>query len=130
MREGLKETARADTDDASPMRGSDADRDGYVDVAVEVFGMLADPTRVRIVLALGDGELAVSELAEAVGKSPTAVSQHLAKLRLARMVATRHEGTRVFYRLINTHAQRLVADALHQAEHAVDAVPRYHRDAP
>lgn len=122
MREGLKETAPDDE--------AEADRNGYIDVAVEVFAMLADPTRVRIVLALGDGELAVSELAEAVGKSPTAVSQHLAKLRLARMVAPRHEGTRVFYRLINTHAQRLVADALHQAEHAVDAEPRYHRDTP
>lgn len=99
---------------------------GYVEIAAEVFGMLADPTRLRIVLALRAGERAVGELAEAVGKSPTSVSQHLAKLRLARMVAARQDGTRAYYRLINDHVGRLVVDALHQAEHAVDLHPRHH----
>lgn len=91
--------------------------------------MLADATRVRIVLALSEGERSVNELAEVVGKSPAAVSQHLAKLRLARIVATRHEGTRVFYRLLNEHARQLVADAIFQAEHALEVVPRHHRPA-
>ncbi|RPF28021.1 ArsR/SmtB family transcription factor [Georgenia muralis] len=99
----------------------------YVDLAVEVFAMLADATRVRIVLALREGELAVSDLAQAVGKSPTTVSQHLAKLRLARMVSTRQEGTRVFYKLTDEHVRQLVVDAIFQAEHAVDAQPRHHR---
>jgi len=98
----------------------------YVDIAVEVFGMLADATRVRIVLALRHGELPVGDLARAVDKSPTAVSQHLAKLRLARMVVTRQEGTRVYYRLADDHPARLVVNAILQAEHAVDAVPRHH----
>lgn len=99
----------------------------YVELAVEVFAMLADATRVRIVLALWDGELAVNELAQTVGKSSAAVSQHLAKMRLARMVTTRQDGTRVFYRLANEHARQLVADAVHQAEHAVDIHPAHHR---
>ncbi|AGF73835.1 ArsR/SmtB family transcription factor [Corynebacterium halotolerans] len=99
----------------------------YVELAVEMFSMLADPTRVRIILALQETELSVGELAEIVDKSPAAVSQHLAKLRLARMVATRQEGKRVFYRLANEHARQLVADALFQAEHAVEAEPRHHR---
>ena len=60
--------------------------------------MLADATRVRIVLALKDaGELSVNHLADILDKSPAAVSQHLAKLRLARIVATRQDGQRVFY---------------------------------
>ena len=100
----------------------------YVELAVEVFTMLADATRVRIVLALSDGELSVGELAARVGKPPTAVSQHLAKLRLARMVTTRHEGTRVYYDLVDEHARRLVVDAVLQAEHSVDAHPRHHRE--
>lgn len=106
-----------------------------VELAAEVFGMLADATRVRIVLFLGEGEHSVGDIAEAVGKTPAGVSQHLAKLRLARIVATRQEGTRVFYRLINGHAQRLVADAMFQAEHSVagiggaDAIPPHHRAA-
>lgn len=101
-----------------------------VELAVEVFTMLADATRVRIVLALQDGELSVNTLADLVGKSPTAVSQHLAKLRLARIVATRHEANRVYYRLANEHARRLVADAIDQAEHSVDDHPGHHRRSP
>lgn len=105
----------------------------YVELAVEVFSMLADATRVRIVLALGSGELPVNRLADIVDKSPAAVSQHLAKLRLARIVATRQEGQRVFYRLENEHASRLVADAVFQAEHSLGGTPRHHhagQDAP
>jgi DNA-binding transcriptional ArsR family regulator len=98
----------------------------YVELAVEVFTMLADATRVRIILALRDQELPVNELAETVGKSPAAVSQHLAKLRLGRIVATRQEGTKVFYRLENEHARQLVADAVFQAEHSLGGIPAHH----
>ena len=99
----------------------------YVELAVEVFAMLADATRIRIILALRDTELAVNQLAEKVDKSQAAVSQHLAKLRLTRIVATRREGTRIFYRLSNEHARRLVADAIFQAEHALDGIPAHHQ---
>ena len=99
----------------------------FVELAVEVFSMLADATRVRIILALKEhGELSVSHLAELVDKSPAAVSQHLAKLRLARIVATRQDGTRVFYRLENEHARQLVTDAIFQAEHSLGGIPRHH----
>ncbi|MFC6355650.1 ArsR/SmtB family transcription factor [Luethyella okanaganae] len=101
----------------------------YVELAVEVFSMLADATRIRIILALRDGELAVNRLAEVVDKSPAAVSQHLAKLRLARIVATRQEGTHVFYRLTNEHARQLVADAIFQAEHTLGDSPAHHQSA-
>ncbi|SDH64045.1 ArsR/SmtB family transcription factor [Agrococcus jejuensis] len=95
------------------------------DLAAEVFGMLADATRVRIIVALRGGELPVGEIAERVGKTPAAASQHLAKLRLARMVLTRHEGTKVFYRLADDHASQLVADAVHQAEHTLGIAPQH-----
>jgi DNA-binding transcriptional ArsR family regulator len=98
----------------------------FVELAVEVFAMLADATRVRLVLALRDGERSVSQLAEAVNKSPASVSQHLAKLRLARFVTTRQEGTRVFYHLENEHASQLVSDAIIQAEHSLGGTPRHH----
>jgi len=99
----------------------------YVELAVEVFSMLADATRVRIILALRDTELSVNHLADIVDKSPAAVSQHLAKLRLARIVTTRQDGQRVFYRLANEHARQLVADAIFQAQHTIDADPPHHR---
>jgi DNA-binding transcriptional ArsR family regulator len=102
----------------------------FVELAVEVFAMLADATRVRLILALRDsGEMSVNRLAEVVDKSPAAVSQHLAKMRLARMVTTRQDGTRVFYRLENEHAAQLVRDAIFQAEHTLGGIPRHHHGA-
>ncbi len=98
----------------------------YVELAVEIFSMLADATRVRIILALRDEELSVNHLADILDKSPASVSQHLAKLRLARIVAARQDGQRVFYRLENEHAQQLVSDAISQAEHSLGGRPAHH----
>lgn len=100
----------------------------YVTLAAEIFRLLSDPTRIRIVLALRDGELSVNQIAEVVEKTPTTVSQHLAKMRWARMVAVRQDGTRMFYTLTDEHARRLVADAIFQAEHALDDTPAHHRE--
>jgi DNA-binding transcriptional ArsR family regulator len=99
----------------------------YVELAVEVFSLLADATRVRIILALREGELSVNHLADIVDKSPTAVSQHLAKLRWGRIVKVRQDGTRMFYSLADEHARQLVADAVFQAEHALGAESAHHR---
>jgi DNA-binding transcriptional ArsR family regulator len=97
-----------------------------VDLAVEVFRMLADATRIRILWALIGRELSVNELAAEVGKLPASVSQHLAKLRMTRLVQTRREGTQVFYRLENEHVAQLVTDAIHNAEHSGPGVPGHH----
>ncbi len=96
------------------------------ELVVEVFRMLSDATRVRMLWALLDRELAVNELVEAVGKPAPSVSQHLAKLRMARLVRTRREGTQVFYRLENEHVARLVRDGVFNAEHAGSDMPRHH----
>lgn len=89
--------------------------------------MLADATRVRLIIALRDaGELSVNHLAELVDKTPASVSQHLAKMRLARIVSARQQGTRIFYRLENEHAAQLVRDAVFQAEHSLGGMPRHH----
>jgi DNA-binding transcriptional ArsR family regulator len=111
-----------------------------VDLAVEVFRMLADPTRVRILWVLLDGERPVNEIAQALDKPQSSVSQHLAKLRLARLVLPRKHGAQVFYRVTNDHVRQLVADAVHHgrcvgmgglrtdglAEHAGPGVPTHH----
>ncbi len=90
--------------------------------------MLADGTRIAILWTLRDGELPVNELAATVGKPAPAVSQHLAKLRMARLVSTRRDGTQIFYQLENEHVKRLVVDAIHNAEHAGSALPAHHRN--
>jgi len=102
----------------------------YVELAAEVFTLLSDATRIRIILALRGGEQSVSELAEQVGKSPTVVSQHLAKLRWGRIVAARQEGNRAFYSLIDEHARQLVVHAVFQAEHVAEGpFPPHHLTA-
>ena len=100
--------------------------DDQVDLVIEGFRMLADGTRVRILWALIGRELSVNELAAEVGKPAPSVSQHLAKLRMTRMVETRREGTQVFYRLDNEHVAQLVTDAIHNAEHTSPGVPGHH----
>lgn len=91
--------------------------------------MLADPTRVQILWALVSHEKSVNDLAAHVAKPSSTVSQHLAKLRMARLVRTRREGTTIFYSLDNNHVAQLVTDAVFNAEHAGPGVPGHHRDA-
>ncbi|EWT01008.1 ArsR family transcriptional regulator [Intrasporangium oryzae NRRL B-24470] len=98
------------------------------ELAVEVFRMLSDVTRVRLLWELLDGELSVNELARRLGKPGPAVSQHLAKLRIARLVRGRRDGTQVFYRVENAHVEQLVRDAVDNAEHVMTDHPRHHRD--
>lgn len=66
--------------------------DDQVGLVVEVFRMLADATRVQVLWSLADREMSVNELAEHIHKPAPSVSQHLAKLRMARLVRT--AGTR------------------------------------
>lgn len=80
--------------------------------AVESLRLLADPTRLKIVWALHQGESSVSCLAELVGASPAAVSQHLAKLRLAKLVRARREGTFAYYEAVDPALTQLVTQAL------------------
>lgn len=65
--------------------------------AAESFRMLADPTGLAMLWRLCGAEYDVTTLARAVGVARPAVSQHLAKLRMTGLVATRREGRRVIY---------------------------------
>lgn len=98
-----------------------------VDLAVEVFRMLSDGTRLTLLWCLLEREMSVGEMAVTVDKSPAAVSQHLAKLRLARLVQTRRAGNTIYYRLDSDHARQLVLDGIHHAEHQGAGVPAHHR---
>ena len=92
--------------------------DAQIETAAATLKMLADPTRLRILWALLHGEHSVNELAAHVGSPASTVSQHLAKLRLARLVRTRRHGTQVFYVVENDHLERLTTEALFHADHA------------
>jgi DNA-binding transcriptional ArsR family regulator len=101
--------------------------DDVVTLAVEVLRMLADPTRLQIAGLLLDDEKSVSQLATELDKPVPGISQHLAKMRMARLVTTRKQGTSVLYRVENGHVRQLVIDAIGHVEHLLDDVPVHHR---
>ncbi len=103
--------------------------DEELDLAVETLKLLADRTRLQIVWALLHGEHSVNELARHLGVHAAGVSQHLAKLRLARLVTVRREGTKAFYAAESTHVRKLAEQALFHADHLVGgAVHHKHSD--
>mgnify|MGYP000668896408 FL=1 len=83
-----------------------------VDVAVdlaEMFRLLGDPTRVRILFALLEaGELCVCDIAEVVETTDTKVSQAMRLLRTAGVVRNRRDGRNIFYRLDDGHVRMLL----------------------
>ena len=96
--------------------------DEHAQLAVEIFRMLADPTRLKILWILLQGEANVSALCQHAGASASAVSQHLAKLRLAGLVSSRREGTFIYYSATGAHVRRLLTEALSHAEHVTGEV--------
>jgi DNA-binding transcriptional ArsR family regulator len=92
-------------------------------VAAEILGLMADRTRLALLQRLGEGEADVTTLTEACGVARPSVSQHLARLRLAGLVATRKDGRRVIYTLRHGHLKRLVDEALSVADHRLDHLP-------
>ncbi len=75
----------------------------------EVFKLLGDPTRARLLYALLEaGELCVCDLAAATSTSETTVSQALRLLRASGVVTGRRDGRNVFYRLCDAHVRMLL----------------------
>lgn len=92
----------------------------------ELFAILGDPTRVRVLTALASGELCVSDLAVATGVNRTTVSHQLRVLRSHRLVRRRREGKVVYYALDDDHVTSLLAMAAAHAheENAQDSAER------
>jgi ArsR family transcriptional regulator len=84
----------------------------------ELFKLLGDPSRLRIINALSAaGELCVCDLSAALDLSQSAMSHQLSLLRRARLVRSRKDGKVVFYALDDQHISGLLALA---AEHAAE----------
>jgi ArsR family transcriptional regulator, zinc-responsive transcriptional repressor len=90
---------------------------GEIAAAVRALKLLADETRLRIIWTLLHGEHSVNELAEHLDMQPAAVSHHLAKLRLTRVVSTRRDGNRIYYTAHDDHVEALAREALHHVQH-------------
>ena len=88
---------------------------GDLEGAADVFRLLGDPGRLKIVQALAVEELCVCDLATFLGSSSSAVSHQLRLLKQARLVRYRREGKVVYYRLDDGHVTALVTTALDHA---------------
>lgn len=80
--------------------------------ASELFKVMGDPTRMRIITSLFKAELCVCDLSEIAGISQSAVSHQLRILRQARLVRYRREGKNAYYSLQDEHVRKLVAMAI------------------
>ena len=82
----------------------------------DIFKVLSDPARLKIVLALQESELCVSHLAELTELSQSSVSHHLKTLRQTRLVDFRRQGKLIFYSLADDHVSALLAVARDHAK--------------
>lgn len=89
---------------------------GTVSAVADVFKLLGDPTRVRMLDALSHGERCVCDLATLIGLSESAVSHQLRLLRGARLVRVRRAGRQAFYSLDDHHVLGLVHDTRKHVE--------------
>lgn len=92
--------------------------DEQVAELADVFGLLADPGRLRVLVALLEGEMCVCDLAAAAGASESAASHHLRLLRAHRVVQVRRTGRMAYYRLADAHVRMLLDLALTHIGHA------------
>lgn len=134
----MKSSADVQSVDACSVRLVDPERvasvnarmpadDDVVDTA-DVFGLLGDPRRLKLLVALLDGELCVCDLAAVTGMSESATSHALRLLRAHRVVAVRRDGRMAYYRLDDAHVRMLVDLAVAHTEHT-DAIHPERSDA-
>jgi DNA-binding transcriptional ArsR family regulator len=73
----------------------------------ELFSVLGDTSRVKIIAALLNGPMNVQALADAVGITPSAISHHMRSLRQLQLVRSLKQGRQVFYSLDDEHVEEL-----------------------
>jgi DNA-binding transcriptional ArsR family regulator len=85
----------------------------------EMFRLLGDPSRLRIVIACLEAPVCVSELAARTRLSPSLVSHHLRLLRAGRLLRADRQGKQVFYAPADEHVRRTISDMVaHVGEEA------------
>lgn len=82
----------------------------------ELFRVFGDTTRIKILYALFESELCVSDIAQAVGLSQSAVSHQLRVLKASKLVKFRRNGKTVFYSLDDDHVRTMIALGMEHVE--------------
>jgi DNA-binding transcriptional ArsR family regulator len=116
MMEELRETKGADMGRVARV-ASQMHRPGIYGDVSEIFRVLGDGTRVRVLDAISREELCVCDISAVLGMSPSAVSHHLRTLRNMRLVRHRRVGKKVYYSLGDRHVTVLLSQALDHVRH-------------
>jgi len=82
--------------------------EAVLDEAVTLLKGFADPTRLKILLLLREGEVCVHQIVEVLAMTQSAVSHQLRTLRSARLVAFTKRGRHVYYRLADVHVRAML----------------------
>ncbi|MDR2359787.1 MAG: metalloregulator ArsR/SmtB family transcription factor [Oscillospiraceae bacterium] len=93
--------------------------DDYIYEIAELFKVLGEPTRARIIQALEDSEICVCKLAKKLGMTQSAISHQLSILKRARLVKKRREGKSLYYTLADHHVSVLYDTALEHIKEIV-----------
>lgn len=83
----------------------------------EMFRLMSDPSRLRIILSCLAEKVSVGDMAQQLKLSPSLVSHHLRLLRAARLLQAERQGRQVFYQVTDEHVLRMLGDMVdHVAE--------------
>lgn len=82
----------------------------------ELFRIFGDTTRIKILYALFESELCVSDIAQILGMSQSSVSHQLRILKASKLVKFRREGKSIFYSLDDEHVRSIIALGMEHAE--------------
>ena len=93
------------------VRASLPEAETLTDMA-ELFQLVGDPTRLKILISLSQHELCVYDLAALIGMSQSAVSHQLRLLKQGRLVKSRREGKSIFYSLADDHVHTMLAQGM------------------
>jgi ArsR family transcriptional regulator, lead/cadmium/zinc/bismuth-responsive transcriptional repressor len=92
--------------------------DDHAVALADLFRLLGDATRLKIVVSCLRTPLAVSDIADRLGLSVSLVSHHLRLLKGARLVRADRQGKQVYYQADDLHVRRMVEDMVtHIEEH-------------
>jgi DNA-binding transcriptional ArsR family regulator len=83
----------------------------------EVFKVLGDPTRIRIIYALSKCEMCVCDIAETLNMTQSAISHQLRLLRTLKLVKFKKEGKSVYYSLDDEHILHLFNEGMEHVRH-------------
>ncbi len=111
-----KEYLALGEDTAKEMQDKELDEDVLFDLA-ELFKIFGDSNRIRILYALSDTELCVSDIAQVLNLSASAVSHQLRILKSSKLVRCRREGKIIFYMLDDEHVSDIINLGL---EHVIE----------